>query len=198
MNLLNVQDFTAGHIDKITELIDQLWHNPSDEMSKELHSLAHQCILRYYYVPSSHFNLVAIEGGEICACLLAARACDLKNNLANEWLAGCSFRTDVLNHIQETKAYLDSMCNAENHYAAGNEAVLLFFGSVRKGAGRELMTEFEKRCKEQNIGSMILWTDESCNYGYYYQKGFEEVAKFPSPTATNGKHFMTWIFRKHF
>ena len=194
----DIQDFTTNDFDKVAELIAQLWDGSSDEIPEELDSIYHQYVLRYYYVPSSHFNLVAMQGGEICACLLAAPAYDLKNNLADEWIKDRLHGTDAKKYFQELKTYLDSMSETEHSHAKENEAVLLFFGSIRKGAGKTLMDEFEKRCKEHSINSMLLWTDEMCNYDYYYQKGFEEVAKAPSSAMVDGKNVMTWIFRKNF
>lgn len=77
---------------------------------------------------------------------------------------------EVRDHIDEFKAGLDSMCEAE----------------------------FERRCVGQNISNMILWTDERCDFDYYRNKSFDEVAQFPSPVAIDGRRFKTWIFHKNF
>ena len=194
----DIQDFTANQLGSVSKLIVQLWDNSAGEMPKELDSLFNEYVLRYYYVPSSNFNLVAKTDGEICGCLLAAPACDLKNNTADEWIKGRLHGADAVNCFNEIKSYIDSMRELEHQYANENEAILLFFASIQKGSGKALMAEFEKRCREQNIDSMLLWTDDSCNYEYYYRKGFEEVSKSISPTMMGGRNTTTWVFRKKF
>ncbi len=195
---LKIKDCTVNDIENVVKLVSLLWADTQNDTSAELQSLYNQYVISYYFIPKSDFNLVALENGKICACLLAAKLQDIKNNLADEWIAGQSLPPEVRDHISEFKAGLDSMCEAECQYAKKNEAVLLFFGSVRKGAGKMLMAEFERRCVGQNISSMILWTDERCDFDYYRNKGFDEVAQFPSPVAIDGRRFKTWIFRKNF
>lgn len=195
---LTIQDFTANHIENVVDLVSLLWHNPQEDRPAKLQSLLNQYIIRYYFIPRSNFNLVASEGGKICACLMAAKVKDVKNHSADEWVGGRLTTAADLACLSEIKAGLDAMRDVEHQHAKENEAALLFFGSTRKGAGKLLMSEFEKRCKEQGVSSMILWTDERCDYDYYYKKGFEEVLKLPSPTLVDGRHLETWVFRKEF
>lgn len=196
MSELEIQKFSADNLKEVAELIKSLWNNSESDMPEQLLSLYNEYVLRYYFVEKSPFNLVAIKDDKIVACLLAANAKDIKHNLADDWIKQYLTDKETIEYYNNFKKYIDSMRDAEHLYAKDNEAVLLFFGSAYKGAGKFLMNELEKRCKEQGVNSMLLWTDESCNYNYYYKKGFEEVLKTPSKVEFDGKYPMTWIFRK--
>ncbi len=197
MNALTIENFSAGNLADAAELMAQIWGEDAN-IPKDLQRLNNQYFARYYYAPESDFNLIATENGKFCACLLAAPADKHETASADQWLVEHLPTGEYAEHFQKLQAHLNYMREAELRYALKNEALLLFFGSVRKGAGKLLMAEFMKRCKAQSIESMLLWTNELCDYDYYYQHGFTEIAKFPASMPLGGQQLMTWFFRKHF
>lgn len=44
--------------------------------------------------------------------------------------------------------------------------------SQKKGCGKKLINHLIKYSKDNNLGEIYLWTDETCNYKYYEKMGF--------------------------
>ena len=60
----------------------------------------------------------------------------------------------------------------------------LFFVSSKlrgSGMGKQLMTDFEKMGRAKGAERLYLWTDKSCNYGFYDHIGFKRAVEIASP-----------------
>lgn len=53
--------------------------------------------------------------------------------------------------------------------------------------------------KSEGYENLYLWTDSSCNHGYYAHYGFEKVVEFmPDEWKTDSNDYLTYIYRKSF
>ncbi|MBS1369158.1 MAG: hypothetical protein HPZ91_04285 [Lentisphaeria bacterium] len=193
---LEVHDFTADHLEGAGAIALQQWGDEIPEMPEKMCRRIYHYLVRYYCVPDSPFSIGASADGKLCAFLLAAPAAHVGSEAADEWMAGQLESDDEYAFYREYKAYIDGNRQKELRHAAADEAVLLLFASVRRGAGRMLMAEFERRCRRHGVSSMLLWTDETCDFDYYYRNGFSETAKFPTEPTICGRALTTYLFRK--
>ena len=55
----------------------------------------------------------------------------------------------------------------------------------------------EALAKSEGYENLYLWTDSSCNHGYYAHHGFEKVAEFKSDEwKTDSNNYITYIYKK--
>lgn len=51
--------------------------------------------------------------------------------------------------------------------------------------------------KSEGYECLYLWTDSSCNHGYYAHHGFEKVAEFKSNEwKTEANDYLTYFYKK--
>ncbi len=55
---------------------------------------------------------------------------------------------------------------------------LSFFISSIHGCGKCLLAEVISLAQSEGYNNLYLWTDSSCNHGYYAHHGFEKTAEF--------------------
>ncbi|MCQ2352789.1 MAG: hypothetical protein MJ033_04870 [Victivallaceae bacterium] len=191
MSDILIRDFTDADLNDAGRIALTLWGDEIPEMPQSVKPEIYRYLARYYFAPDSPFNLAAEKEGQLCGCLLAA-------------LPG-SARLDALpqksdpaksRYFGEYRRYLDGNRAAEEKAARKNEIILLFFTSIVRGAGKLLLAELENRLKAQKISSILLWTDETCDFDYYFCNGFAEAGHFASPCGLCGRKFETWLFRK--
>lgn len=74
---------------------------------------------------------------------------------------------------------------------------LTLFISKQKGCGKLLMDGFMKKCRQDGLKNLFLWTDTTCNHQYYENNQFTLVARFKnSDTPGMEKHAETLIYKK--
>ena len=191
---LILRDFLPGDLDRAGEIACRLWRDEAGFIPRAMQPKLYEYLVRYYYVPASPFSCAVTCKGELCAFLLAA-AGKHSTDHADVW-----FREKLSAGERELfeayKAYLDGNKYAEEKLLQKNEALLLLFCSVQKGCGALLMEEFLGRCRKNGISSMLLWTDDTCDFQWYQRNGFTEVARFPANPTLPGQQLTTFIFRK--
>lgn len=189
-----LRDFFPEDLDMAGEIALQIWGSESglipDSMRKNLY-----CYLaRYYYVPESPLSCAATVDGKLNAFLLASRG-ELVPTAAEQWIMP-RLSTAEKAIFRTYKAYIDGNQKSEAAFARANEAVLLLFASIKKGCGSMLMQEFQRRCRSCGLDSMILWTDDTCDFTWYERNKFTEVTRFPAVPSLPGMKLTTFIFRK--
>ena len=194
--MIEIHDFTERYLEDAAAIALRLWEAAIPGMPVEMRTRIYRYLVRYYYIPGSPLSLRAMENGKLCAFLLGAPASEIGSEHADKWMAGQLNGTDESVFFQEYKAYIDRNRSQEYLHAAANEASLLLFASIRRGAGKKLLEEFEKRCRSHGMTSIILWTDETCDFDYYHRNGFTEAAKFPADPTICDLKLTTYLFRK--
>ena len=89
-------------------------------------------------------------------------------------------KTKLINTFIESE---NNMKKATEKMKADGEVCLFVVDSVYRGfgIGRRLMDRFLEHCKNQDVRFIILKTDESCNYAFYDNYGFNRVKTYYDP-----------------
>ena len=189
-----LRDFTPGDFSSAAEIARQAWGDEEGFLPHGLLSRIYNYLVRYYYVPDSPFSLAVTHQGDLCAFLLAAPG-EHESSAADRWIE--ELLSEREREIFESyKAYLEGNSHATEKEKLPDEVMLLLFAGIKKGSGSLLMAEFERRCRENNIKSMLLWTDDTCDFQWYQRRNFTEVAVFPANPSLPGRNLTTLIFRK--
>lgn len=62
------------------------------------------------------------------------------------------------------------------------------------GVGKTLLAGFSEYLKEQNVKRIYLYTDTTCNYGFYEHQGFERLEEQPLLLTKDGQPFKMNVF----
>lgn len=77
----------------------------------------------------------------------------------------------------------------ENRYNEWLETVLEGFNEKQRK---------EALAKSEGYENLYLWTDSSCNHGYYAHHDFKKVVEFKSGEwAADSEDYLTFIYRKN-
>jgi hypothetical protein len=174
MQQFYLRDFRAEDLEQAGKIALQIWGDESVFIPASVREGIYSYLVRYCFVPGSHFSCALTdENGVLCAFLLAsapgAYSCAAADAWAKENLPEESFP-----FFESYKAYLDGNTKAEETFLEKDEVLLLLFASIRKGCGSCLMEEFKRRCRKHRFRSMLLWTDDTCNFSWYQKHGFSE------------------------
>ncbi len=193
---LEIRDFSPSDFDDAAKIAFRLW-GAEFETPPTLAPKLYEYLVRYYFESDSPFNLSAFVDGVLSGILLAAPVSSVaeETDVAARFAAE-AFAPEEREYFETYRAYLDANRRKEREAAAPNETILLFFASVRPGCGRALKAEFERRLRERGGESYLLWTDETCDFDYYYRNGFAEVDRFELETKLAPKPLRTFLFRK--
>lgn len=191
---MKLHAFTERHLPEAGRIALAHWGDSVPEIPAELRPLLYEYLVRYYFVPDSPFSFGISEGGVLRAMLLAAPAAG-HPEVSDQWIRE-RLKPEEHALFDEYKAYLDGNRIKEFSAAREDEVILSFFASAQRGCGRMLMQAFEAACHAHGYRSMLLWTDDTCDFSYYYHNGFEEVAKLPTEPTIQGQRLTTYLFRK--
>lgn len=189
-----LRDFRAEDLERAGEIALHIWGDEAGLIPETMRKNLYSYLVRYYYVPGSPLSCAADVNGEMCAFLLAA-AGKHDSTAAEQWITP-RLSGDEKSIFLKYKAYIDGNKQAEYNFVRENEAVLLLFASAKKGCGSRLMQEFQLRCRNCGISSMILWSDDTCDFEWYKRNNFTETARFPANPSLPGMELTTFIFRK--
>lgn len=189
-----LRDFTPGDFTAAAEIAAKAWGDEGGFLPPSIFPRIYGYLVRYYYMPDSPFSLAATLNGRLCAFLLAATG-EQKSSVADQWIKG-QLAEEEKEIFQSYKAYLSGNSHAAEKEKFPGEVMLLLFAGIKKGSGSLLMAEFEHRCRERNINSMLLWTDDTCDFQWYQRRNFSEVARFPADPSLPGRNLTTLLFRK--
>ncbi len=105
------------------------------------------------------------------------------------------FGDDASNALQNfknmEKVYKDLLGNRKK--AFDSEVVLFIVDPKTQGGGvgKRLMNDYLKHCKKHDMKKIFLYTDTSCNYGFYDYNGFkQEASEDMSLTLNEGEQSM--------
>ena len=190
-----IRKFTAEDLPDAGKIAHQLWGNEVPDMPEKLRRRIYDYLPRYYFDPESEFNLAAEADGELKALLLASPS-PPEPLAANEFLLQGLSAADR-QYVWEYQAYLTGNRQLEENFQASAEIILLFFASIRPGCGKMLMQKFVEICRQSGFSSMLLWTDNTCNYQYYFDHQFELLHRQTAVPGLLNMELETLIFRQY-
>ncbi len=145
------------------------------------------CLDAHDTMKASDGGYTISENGELIGVLL------YKHQRAFKWLRNFRHTLGVLWHVlyltlrsPSSRRTLKSMVNIHRGYQAMlkqsrvtvKDEVVLFITSAKhqgKGLGKKLMEAYQNDLKKQQKPSFYLFTDTSCNFGFYDHLGFERL-----------------------
>lgn len=193
--MLQVTDFTPELLPEAGRIAYELWGNEVPRMPQEFRPAIYSYLPRYYYVRESVYNLAVLENGRLQALLLASE-------FAPEPVEAWEYLQKNLPpggemYAQNYRDYLDGNRRLEESFKQSNEAILLFFASIKPGCGKILMREFAFRAQQNKLDSMLLWTDNTCNYQYYFDHDFQLLHRSAAEPGLGDMELETLIFRRY-
>jgi len=194
---LTLAPFADGDLAEAGAIACRLWAGEIPDLPDDLAPRLYDYLVRYYYHKESAFNLAARDAdGKLVGFLLASPPVRSVGTGAEEWLS-CRLQSEAERDFHRNYfRYLEYNRLAELRDARSDgELLLLLFCSIRKGVGRFLLAEEERLCRAEGISSWLLWTDETCDFDYYYRNGFAEARRFPGAELA-GRRFQTYLFRR--
>lgn len=188
--MLILRDFTEQDLPAAGNIALQLWGGEVPGMPPETKKIVYDYLARYYFNDASPFNLAVTCDGRLQALLLASAEEFVPPPLPED------LPPAVLKYLTDYRKYLDGNRHLEKLYTRSGDVQLLFFAGIRPGCGKLLMAEFIRRLRQRNYDSMILWSDNTCNYQYYLEHGFELLHRQIADPGLENMHLETMIFRK--
>lgn len=193
---MNIKYFNNNDVKEASLLAKSYWGDLFTNEGDKLAELINELLVRYNIL-NSRYSYKASEHGEMKGLLFAA----LKSNTnhAREWLM------HKINKIPPTEKmialnylnYYEYNTSQINKYVNSNDIILTLFISKQKGCGKLLMDGFMKKCRQDGLKNLFLWTDTTCNHQYYENNQFTLVARFKnSDTPGMEKHAETLIYKK--
>ncbi len=195
--VLTISAFGEGDLAEAGAIACRQWQGEIPALPDALAVRLYDYLVRYYHHRESPFNFAARDAsGKLAGFLLASPPVPDAGRGAETWIAARLQREEERAFHRDYFRYLEHNRLAELQDARpAGELILLLFFSIRKGTGRALLAELERRSRESGIVSWLLWTDETCDFDYYDRHGFTEVRRFPGAELA-GKRFLTYLFRK--
>ncbi len=84
---------------------------------------------------------------------------------------------DALNNFRKIDRSYQKLYKKMNKKYQSEVVLFIVHPSMQgKGVGKTLMNRFIEQCKEKNFDRFYLFTDTSCNYGFYDHFGFTHLA----------------------
>ncbi|MBE6368502.1 MAG: hypothetical protein E7052_11475 [Lentisphaerae bacterium] len=194
--MVEVTGFTGAMLPAAGEIALRLWGNEVANMPQMYRPAIYSYLVHYYYDPQSVYNLAVLENGSLQALLLAS--VDPPEPLEAWRFLQDSLPAAGVDYALSYRRYLDGNRHLEDTFKLENEAVLLFFASIQPGCGRLLMENFTRLARQNDLDSMLLWTDNTCNYQYYFDHGFQLLHRQTAEPGLLDMDLETLIFRRKF
>ena len=196
---MKIEIFTETDIKEAARLAYPVWGegHASNGQGERFGLLMCEYIIRYGWY-GEPFAFKITDEGKMVGCILAGNI--TQDNHYNQWLEE-QMPTFNDKQKQEALALKDYFGKTSpkvyRHMNAEKDLYLSFFLSSVPGCGKLLLAEVVSLAREKSYESLYLWSDASCNHGYYAHHGFEKVDEFKSGEwATDTADYLTYIYRK--
>lgn len=189
----------------VGEIINQafgLYRYVSDEKALDCFKLQYV----YSCLSEATYNCVAEQDGKIIGVIMGNANSDYKILPHFKYI----FRTvqyeikmkyygrKLKNGIEDYKRLHKIYHNFSEKHKGEFDGVLTLFAvneSCRGlGVGTKLLSELSEYLKSKNTKRIYLYTDTTCNYGFYEHKGFERLEEQPLAMTKDGKPFQMNVF----
>ncbi len=198
---MTIKTFTEPDILEAAHLAYPVWGegHAAKGLGKEFGLLMCEYIIRYGWYGAPYAFKMVDDGGKMVACILAG---NIKQDSGyNKWLDA---QMPSFNEKQREEAFAlrdyfgKTSPKVYRHMQADKDLYLSFFLSTVHGCGKQLLAEVVALAKSEGYESLYLWTDSSCNHGYYARHGFEKVDEFKgNEWKTDADDYMTYIYKKN-
>lgn len=205
MERIKYRAITKADFPAVGEIINQafgLYRYVTDE--KTLNSFKLQYV--YSCLSEATYNCVAEQDGKIVGVIMGNAKSDYKIFPHLKYLFHTvQYGINMRYYGRKFKAGIDDYKRLHEIYHSFSkkhkdefDGVLTLFAvneSCRGlGVGTKLFSELSEYLKAKNIKHIYLYTDTTCNYGFYEHKGFERLEEQTLVMTKDGKPFQMNVF----
>lgn len=196
---MRIETFKETDIKEAAQLAYPVWGvgHAANGQGGRFGLLMCEYIVRYgWYGAPYAFKIT--NDGKMVGCILAGNI--TQKNGYNEWLESImpELNQKQIEEALALREYFDttgpkvySQMNSEE------DLYLSFFISAIQGCGKRLLAEVISLARSEGYKNLYLWTDSSCNHGYYAHHGFEKISEFKSNEWKNDSNdYLTFIYKK--
>lgn len=195
---MKIELFKEVDIKEAAELAFPVWgEEHARNGGREFGLLMCEYIIRYGWY-GEKYALKIVEDGKMLGCILAGNI--RQDSGYNKWLDGV---LPTLNESQQKEAlalrayFGHTSPKVHKHMNADEDLYLSFFISSAKGCGKILQEKIVEKAKADGYRNLFLWTDSSCDHGYYSHNGFSLVSEFKNEDwDADNADYLTYIYRK--
>ena len=186
MDQIKFRQVTRADYAKLETLIRKTWGSKASYPAPIKRAL--RKINLYHYLSEQNYNRLAIWQGEIVGIILGrsehlpylpGKLRHLAPLLWNKakLLACPNGRRILRNHLAEARADRALPRSAKKEF--DGELVLFITdpSMQRHGIGSALLRRFYQFMRQNGCQNIYLFTDTSCNYGFYQRKGYRRIAE---------------------
>lgn len=174
-------EYKKSYLKDASEMMGKTWI--MDKHLKELkdRNIIYSIFFKLSYIDSDYCDMVIDENDRLLGFLLAGETKKRKHIgvgielIFNLIMGKFGKRINAVKVMSKmSKDFDEIMSNSINY---DNEIKLFFVSEDARGLGlgKKLMNRYISYCKKENIRSIILMTDEGCNYGFYDHYGFSQI-----------------------
>ena len=181
--------YNKAYLHDATKMMGKTWE--FDKCFKNLKDkdIIYSTLFKISYADSNYCDMTISENGDLMGFLIGGETTE-KINFSQVKLM-CSIFWNVLIgkfgswkivYDFAKKGFKDLAPLMESQKEYDNEIKLFFVAEKSRGTGlgKTLMNRYVEHCRINNIKSIILITDEGCNYGFYEYYGYERVNQIHS------------------
>ncbi len=208
---LEFRELRKEDYDQIKKIINETWNfdsfsDHSGQVRNALEIYLRNCLLQQNY------SRVALDKGVPVGLILGRINRDFKplkqipHLFALIW-AGLKFSLRIfagkkfIQQAREERRVYDKLLRERKRVFDGEVVLFIVSPNERgRGLGKKLIFEFLDYCREKNLNCIYLFSDTSCNYGFYDSNGFlrtgELTARDFSKEGSNSMR--VFLYEYHF
>lgn len=193
---LQILPFTQEDIPAAVELTIAAWNDALADWDKDIARVVCEYSVRYEY-QNPVLALKIVEGTEMKGFIFASDTGG--NAAADEWYSVARRNVTDKEQNEILDMVLSSSHGNEDMVArkmGQSDVMLTFFLSSQKGCGKQLLAAMSNLLKSCGYKNVLLWTDITCNHGYYPHHGFELVDEKAFSKYDNEEPFVVYVYKK--
>lgn len=193
---MQITPFTQEDIPAAVELTVAAWDDALQDWDRDIARIVCEYSVRYEFQDPS-LALKITDGTDMKGFIFTSTASG--NELADDWysVAREKFNDEEQNEILDM--VLSSSHGNEDMVVQNmgeRDVMLTFFLSAQKGCGKQLLAAMNDLLKAGGYKNMLLWTDITCNHGYYPHNGFELIEEKAFRKYDFEEPFVVYIYKK--
>ena len=186
-----IRKYLKTDFDRVKEITQKYWSNEVP-MTKTLQNFIYDFLVRYYLY-DNEYTFVNDDDEQVNAFLLA----NMKNeknkaiNFFKEEVQKMSFEDRI--NAEKYLDYIEYNHNKVFSHMENNSLYLGLLASEARGMGSVLIEKLKEESIKNNVTSIYLWTDETCNHKYYEKRNFKLIEKYN--VVLYSKKLETYIYK---
>lgn len=177
-------------------LAQHAWHGYYEGFRPEYIRCIAECIVRHNYTDED-LAFKITDNGEMKGLIFGTRKGKVMDLSAWVGERGRTMDPQERELLERLNDYMDEADRNTIAEMCDEDVKLSLFISVQKGCGKELLHTMMQAFRKIDARRMFLWTDTSCDHGYYPAHGFRLASRYrDTHYSTAEADYMTYIYWK--